>query len=160
MSGGFLGYPSTLMLDVVVCALVLVIPALGYSMWLVRVKRDYARHRVMQLILGVTLLVTVVLFEIDMRLAGGWRPLLDRREVPLTPTAYATAQRLLYVHIGFACAAVLTWIASFAAMWRVRGPIPDGRRRRVHHRLGWSAVLSLAATAVTGVAWYGLAFVA
>jgi hypothetical protein len=41
---GFLGYPTTFMLDFVVCALVLIVPLLLFSLWLVKFRRNYAGH--------------------------------------------------------------------------------------------------------------------
>ena len=52
MTDGFLGYPTSLMLDVVVCALALVVPLLLFSLYQVRVKRNFLLHRNLQLLLG------------------------------------------------------------------------------------------------------------
>ena len=57
MSNGFLGYGASLMLDVVVCALVLVVPTLAYSIYVVKIRRNYVRHRNVQVALGAVLLV-------------------------------------------------------------------------------------------------------
>ena len=63
MSDGFLGYRTSFMLDVVVCALVAVVPVLLYSIYLVKFRRQYALHKTLQLILGVALLLTVAAFD-------------------------------------------------------------------------------------------------
>ena len=52
MSEGFLGYQTTFMLDVVVSALVLVVPTLIYSIYQVKRKRNYSRHKFLQLTLA------------------------------------------------------------------------------------------------------------
>ena len=57
MSNGFLGNDASFMLDVVVCALVLVVPALLTSVYLVKVHKNYLVHRNMQVTLGVVLVV-------------------------------------------------------------------------------------------------------
>jgi len=160
MPGGFLGYPTSFMLDVVVCALVLVMPTLAYSLWLVRVRKNYALHRKFQIGLGLALLITVTLFEIDMRLAGGWKALLAQRAVPLSDEALSVVRTVLYVHIAFAVSTLVLWSSTFALMWGKADVMPRGRSRTVHRSLGWSSVGALALTAVTGVAWYGLAFIA
>src|SRR5262249_40470812 len=68
MSHGFLGYNATLMLDVVVCALIVVVPTLLFSLFAVKIRRNYRLHKALQIALGVILLIVVGLFEIDMRL--------------------------------------------------------------------------------------------
>ena len=85
MGSGFLGYPaSTLMLDVVVSALVLVVPILLISLYLVKVKKNFTAHRNVQLLLAVVLLIAVALFEVDMTLHGGWEKIVNRPEGRLT----------------------------------------------------------------------------
>ena len=69
---GFLGTRASLMLDVVVLAMLVVVPALALSVYLVMFRRQYTWHKRIQLVLGMALLVTVVAFEADMRI-GGWR---------------------------------------------------------------------------------------
>ena len=69
---GFLGTRASFMLDVVFLAMFALVPVLAVSVWLVMYRQRYLLHKRIQLALGIVLLVTVVLFEIDMR-ANGWR---------------------------------------------------------------------------------------
>ena len=79
MSNGFLGNNSSVMLDVVVCALVLIVPALLYSLYLVKIKRAFLLHRNIQVTLGVVLLITVMAFEVDLQLVhGGWENVVNK----------------------------------------------------------------------------------
>ncbi len=78
MNAGFLGFDSSLMLDVVVCALVLVVPVVIYSLYLVKVRRNYAQHAFVQTALSVVLLLVVAAFEIDMRMHGGWEKIINK----------------------------------------------------------------------------------
>ncbi len=76
---GFLGYRTSFMLDFVVCALLLIVPLLVYSLWLVRIKRNYVAHKWLQLALGVILLVAVGAFEIDLQIVhGGWENIVSK----------------------------------------------------------------------------------
>ena len=62
MSHGFLGYDgSTFMFDFVVTALVLIVPALLVSLYLVKVQRNYTAHRNLQLALAGVLLTVKLL---------------------------------------------------------------------------------------------------
>lgn len=110
MSHGFLGYDgSTFMLDFVVTALVLIVPALLVSLYLVKVQRNYTAHRNLQLALAGVLLVTVIAFEIDIRAHGGWRAIVDTRTVPLSAERLETVRQTLSVHLVFAISTPLLW---------------------------------------------------
>jgi uroporphyrinogen III methyltransferase/synthase len=63
MSDGFLGYKASLMLDVVACALVVVVPTLLVSLYAVKIRRNYRLHKTLQIALGLVLLRA---------LCGGW----------------------------------------------------------------------------------------
>ena len=62
LSNGFLGYQTTFMLDFVVCALVLIVPLLLWSLWLVKFRRRYVVHKRLQITLGIVLLIAVTAF--------------------------------------------------------------------------------------------------
>ena len=85
---GFLGYQTTFMLDFVVCALILIVPLLLWSLWLVKVKKNFRAHMRMQLALGIILLVAVSAFEIDVQMVhGGWENIVGQQN--LAPDALA-----------------------------------------------------------------------
>lgn len=161
MAKGFLGYPSTLMLDVVVCALVLVVPVLLYSIYLVKFRRNYLWHRNLQTALGAALLLTVSLFEIDMRLHGGWQQILKNREVQLEPDQLEWVRQILLVHLVFAVSAVLLWAVTLTHGWkRIPNPPQPSPHSGLHKWLGWSSTITLTLTSVTGLIFYYYAFVA
>jgi len=159
MAKGFLGYPSTVMLDVVVCALVLVVPLLFYSIYLVKFRREFLWHRNLQLTLGAALLVTVCLFELDMRLQGGWLTILKNRPVPLSETHLTLVGQILAVHVCFAISAVFSWIATMTHGLR-NIPYPPGPSSHSarHKTLGWLSTITLTLTSVTGLIFYYYAF--
>ncbi len=159
MGQGFLGYPSTLMLDVVVCALILVVPVLLFSIYLVKFRRQYLWHRRLQTGLGVALLITVCLFEIDMRLHGGWQEILKRRAVLLTDPQLQWVSRVLLVHLVFAVSTVILWAVTLTHGWkRIPNPPQPSVHSRVHKRLGWLSAITLTLTSVTGLIFYYYAF--
>ena len=59
MADGFLGFRTSFMLDFVVCALAAIVPALLFSIYLVKFKGKYVAHRNLQLGLAVILLIAV-----------------------------------------------------------------------------------------------------
>lgn len=175
---GFLGARASLMLDVVFLAMFAVLPVLGWSIWLVRVRRKYLWHKRIQLALAAVLGLTVLVFEVDIRLHG-WREraaaspyyqpvtdpgpiseflfvrLLGRSDAP------GLVQVSLAVHLVFAVTTALLWIAVVTAALR-RFPVPPepAPHSRRHRLWGWLAAVDLALTSVTGWAFYYLAFVA
>ena len=147
------------MLDVVVCALVLVVPTLVYSLYLVKVRKNYLWHRNLQLTLGVLLLITVLLFEIDMRLQGGWENILSRRVNQLGPQEFAFVKQLLYVHLFFAVSTVCLWSVTLRlALLRFPSPPEPAPHSPTHKLLGWLSALDLTLTSVTGLLFYYFAF--
>ncbi len=135
------------MLDLVVVAMAVVLPVLGGSIALAKYRRQYALHKRIQLVLGAVLLVTVALFEVDMRV-NGWR---HRAEAsPYWPGSSGGTNWVdwaLAVHIVFAATTTLLWalviaraLRNFphppapAAHTRVAPPLgpPGGDRHAAH----------------------------
>lgn len=162
MSHGFLGQDaSTFMLDFVVTALVLIVPALLVSLYLVRVRRSYVSHRNLQLVLAGVLLVAVIAFEIDIRLHGGWETIVGRRTPALSVEQLETVKQTLYVHLVFAISTPLLWGTTIVlAMKRMPKPPAPCEHSRLHKTLGWLSVIDLVLTSATGLLFYYRAFIA
>jgi hypothetical protein len=161
MAHGFLGYQSTFMLDFVVVALVLVVPLLVFSLYQVKVRRNYLAHRNLQLLLAGVLLVAVIAFEIDIRAHGGWEQIVGARTPALSPEQLATVRQTLYVHLMFAISTPVLWGITLVLAWKrfAKPPVPGGHSR-LHKTLGWLSVVDLVLTSATGVLFYYRAFVA
>ncbi|HEY3968422.1 MAG TPA: DUF420 domain-containing protein [Planctomycetaceae bacterium] len=160
MADGFLGYKASLMLDVVVCALIVVVPTLSYSLYAVKIRRNYSLHKALQITLGVVLLTAVGLFEIDMRLQGGIEAILAKRSRPLSAAENASFRTLLYVHLFFAISTVFLWGLTLAlALRRIPSPPAPCAHSRWHRRLGWLSALDITLTSATGLLVYYYGFV-
>jgi putative membrane protein len=156
---GFLGTRASLMLDLVVVAMGLVLPVIGWSIYQVRYRRQYSLHKWVQLILGAVLLLTVAAFELDMRLHG-WR-----ERARLSPyyreEGWSGVSISLMVHLFFAVTTVVLWLyVTIAALRRFANPPAPGAHSRGHIFWARLAAWDMAATAVTGWIFYWLAFVA
>lgn len=153
---GFLPFGrASFMLDFVAVAMFLILPILSYSLYLVKVRKDYVGHKRLQIFLGLLLLVAVVLFEVDIRLHG-WRHLAK-------PSPYydTILFPVLYVHLLFACSTSLLWILTIAlALRSFPNPPMPGAHSPWHKRLAWPAAITMYTTAVTGWTFYWMAFVA
>lgn len=152
---GFLGTRASLMLDVVFLAMFAVVPILGWSVYLVKYRRRYLLHKRIQLALGLVLLVAVVLFEGDMRIHG-WA----ERAKP-SPYYETWVPYSLYVHLPFAISTAALWfVVTIRALRCFPSPPEPNQHSRWHLFWGKLAAIDLLCTAVTGWAFYWLAFVA
>jgi putative membrane protein len=160
VSDGFLGYKASLMLDVVVCALVVVVPTLVFSLYAVKVRHNFALHRLLQIVLGIVLLIAVGLFEIDMRMQGGFRAILAKRDIPLSDQQYGLFQWVLGIHLVFAISTVFLWGATLTlALKKFSVPPAPGPHSRLHKTLGWLSAIDITLTSVTGLMVYYFGFV-
>lgn len=157
---GFLGTRASLMLDVVALAMVAVVPVLAFSIYVVKVRKNYSLHKAIQLTLGGALLVAVTLFEIDVRLHG-WRH--RATESPYTSHGGSTdwVMLVLSIHLFFAVTSAVLWVLVIVrALRNFPSPPQPGPHSAWHRRWAMIAAIDMTCTAVTGWAFYWLAFVA
>jgi len=161
MADGFLGYNTSFMLDVVVCALIAIVPALLYSIYIVKFQHKYALHKKLQLILGIVLLLTVGAFEVDLQLVhGGWENIVEKREVPLTPEEFSFVRSLLWTHLLFAISTPILWAFTIGyALQRFPSPPLPGDHSPLHKKLAWASTIDITLTSITGLIFYYFAFV-
>lgn len=159
---GFLGYRTSFMLDFVVCALIVIVPLLLYSLYLVKVKRAYSKHKWLQVVLGVILLFAVGAFEIDLQIVhGGWENIVlkSHPEEAALAAKVSEARPYLRVHLLFAVTTPILWIITLVlALRRFDSPPKPGQHSRVHKTLGWLSTIDITLTAVTGLVFYYVAF--
>lgn len=142
-----------LMLDIVVVAMIAVIPLMAWTIYLVRIQRNYTLHRKVNLAIAVTLLITVVLFEIDMRVYG-WRHLAEASALYDTWVFPA-----LYLHLIFAITTVILWVVTVVSAMRAYSSKPKpSPSRNTHRRVARFAAFGMCGTAFTGWAFYIVAF--
>ena len=157
MANGFLGNKASFMLDFVVCALVLIVPVLIYSIYLIKVRRNYLWHRNLQLILGVTLLVAVGAFEVDLQIIhDGWESIVAKQGAELQDV-----RNVLHIHLIFAISTPFLWAATTVyALKRFPSPPAPSEHSSLHKKLAWLSAIDLTLTSVTGLIFYYMAFVA
>ncbi len=148
------------MLDVVAVAMVVVLPVLALSVYLVKVRRRYALHKKIQLTLGAVLAVTVALFEVDMRI-GGWRHRAEASPYIGHEGSTNWVIVALSVHLCFAVTTAILWIVVIArALANFPKPPVPSAHSPWHRLFGTAAAIDMACTGVTGWIFYYLAFVA
>lgn len=152
---GFLGTRASLAVDLVCVAMIGVLAVLAWSIWLVKSRRNYRRHKRVQLALSFTLLALLGLFEGEMRISG-WR---HRAEA--SPYYPAVVMPVLSVHLVFAISTAVLWsYVLLAALRRFARPPTPGPHSRSHRISAWAATVDLVCTTLTGWLFYWLAFAA
>ena len=156
---GFLGTRGSFMLDVVFLAMLLIVPVMCWSVYLVRYRRNFSLHKKVQLTTGLILLIAVVAFEVDMRLLTDW-------ELRAAPSPYYQVDRwntvwtALTVHLVFAIPTPIIWAVVIArALRRFPNPPQAGVHSKSHRFWGYMAVAGMLMTAFTGWIFYYLAFI-
>lgn len=151
---GFLGTRADWLMDLVLVALIVVIPAIVVS-WRKARQRQYQKHKNIQFWLAVTLGITVLLFELDIRLAGGTGALTKH-------SAYAGTWLLtisFYVHLLIAVSTAILWATLIIISFRRfdKPPRPNHFSRQ-HKRWGRIAMILMILTGLTGIEIYILGF--
>ena len=156
---GFLGTRASFMLDFVCVAMAAILPAMGWSIRLASKRRNYALHKYLQLGLATALLAAVALFELDMRI-NGWRE--RALESPYySSAAWDAVDVSLAIHLVCSISAFALWVVVVLGALRfLPNPPTPNTHSATHRRLGKLAAISLTLTAITGWAFYYLAFVA
>jgi uncharacterized membrane protein YozB (DUF420 family) len=157
---GFLGTRASVMLDVVALAMVALVPVLAFSIYQVKVRRNYALHKTIQLTLGGVLLVAVTLFEVDVRLHG-WRHRAAASPYASHEGSTDWVMHVLTVHLFFAVTSAVLWVlVIFRALRNFPSPPIPGPHSAWHRRWAMVAAIDMTFTAITGWVFYWLAFVA
>jgi len=153
---GFLPFSrATIMLDVVALAMFAVIPVMLWAIYLVKYRKNYQLHKRVQLWLGGVLFVTVLLFELDIRI-NGWR-----QHATVSPHYDGMLFPILYIHLFFAISTSLLWIYTIIAAWRkFPKPASPNGYSRIHKPVAKTAAVFMCMTAITGWTFYYMAFVA
>lgn len=159
---GFLpGRPASLMLDVVVVAMLVVLPVLGWSIYQAKRRGRYTLHKRVQLGLATVLLVAVAAFELDIRLLTDWESLARQSRFFMDGAWFwgTPIGIVLAVHLVFAISTCVLWVyVVVQALRKFPSPPQPGVHSAAHRRWAWLAVWDMMLTAVTGWIFYWMAF--
>lgn len=158
---GFLPWRGPFVLDVIVIAMVFVLIALAWSVFSVKYRRLYQRHKVTQLCLAGGLLILLICFEIDIQCFENWRQLADLSPYYDAATRSGPVVYSLWIHLFFATTTLALWLLiTLRALKHFPNPPSPNQHSSFHARWGMIAAIDMALTAVTGWVFYFLAFVA
>lgn len=146
---------GSFMLDLVAVAMFAILPAVAIGVNLVKNRRIFESHKKMMLGISMILGVSVILFELEMRMIG-WQQLAASS--PYFNTILFT---VLGVHLACSISTTLLLIATvwFALRKFPSPPRPNGHSS-LHKKLGGLSATGLVLTSVTGWTFYYMAFIA
>lgn len=157
---GFLGTRGSLMIDMVFVAMIVIVPAVWMSVWLAHSRNNYQRHKWVQIVLATLLAVTVLAFEIEMRLSG-WRHLAEPSPFWKDGMWNDWVDYSLLLHLTFAIPTPILWAWIITrALRRFPCPALPAEHSISHKFWGKLGVYGMTATAVTGWIFYYFAFAA
>jgi uncharacterized membrane protein YozB (DUF420 family) len=158
---GFLPGRASLTLDVIVVSMFFVVLALCYSIHAVKYRQMYQRHKTIQLSLAATLLVVLLLFEIDVHFIDDWTARADASPYYDAATRRGLVADSLAVHLAFATTTFILWLVIVlrALVHFPAPPRPNGHSH-FHRRWGMIAAVDMVLTTLSGWLFYWLAFVA
>ena len=157
LTNGFLPNRASLTLDLLFIALFAILLVLAFSIYLVRVKKNYVTHKWIQIGLAIVLVVALVAFEFDLRFVTDWRELAE-------PSPYFESGlvfKMLALHLMFAIPTPFLWgWVIWRALKRFPAEPKPGQHSREHRFWGRIAAAFMLMTTITGWVFYWIAFVA
>lgn len=152
---GFLGTRGDFFSDLLILALVVILPALITAI-VFAVKKRYLLHKRMMLAIFTVLVLYVIVYETNLTILGGVNYLTTNTRVPLAPY-----MSLVVFHI---VQSALALILGGATISRGRAALSSGQVSRegfvsVHRKIAWVEVAMLVISAVTGLVIYYLTFI-
>ena len=152
---GFLGTRADILMDTVVVALALIVPALLFS-WRKARAGEYSLHKRLQVTLFSALAVAIILFEIDLRMSGGIYEMTAGSRFAGTLLHHGS----IWFHVALSIATAAIWIWLFvASLRRFPSPPVPATFSPTHRRWGRLAMIGMGLTGITGLELYVVGFV-
>lgn len=150
-SQGFLGTTAPFYLDLATIYFALLPFLLAFSIFLA-VKKDYKKHFISQAIILVTTLVIVVIFEIGIRISGGFLEYSKYSNI-----SYDFMLVFLIIHIIIAILAVGGWLFLFISTFKqYKNNTLDAKQ---HKKIGKAIFTALTISSIMGIFIYLFLFV-
>ncbi len=151
---GFLGTRADLLMDIVILALVAVVPIVVYN-WRLARTGQYAKHKALQISLAVLLGAVVGLFEYNLRLQGG----IFEATAASRYAGTGTLNFWIYFHTFFAITTIFVWIGLIAvSLRRFPNPPAPGAFSSTHRLWGRIGMTWMLVTGVTAIPVYVYGF--
>ena len=146
---------APIIFDIVALFLIAAVPAIIWGVLQASHHKNLKRHRNIQLINCIALLLVISGFELLLR-QSNWR-----EAAKISPFYGPGLEEILSIHLICATVALILWLVVPAmAYLKFPHPVRPGRHSKIHRRLGGATVVSTIATALSGWLFYYLAFIA
>ena len=150
-STGFLGTSAPFYLDLVTVYFAILPFLLAFSIYFA-VKKEYKKHFISQAIILGTTLTIVVVFEIGIRISGGFLEYSKYSNI-----SFDFMLVFLSVHILIAIAAVGGWLFLFISSYKdYKNNTFDGKK---HRKIGKAIFVALTISSIMGICIYTFLFV-
>ena len=150
-SQGFLGTTAPFYLDLATVYFAILPFLLAFSIYFA-VKKEYKKHFISQAIILVTTLTIVVMFEIGVRISGGFLEYSKYSNV-----SFDFMLVFLTIHILIAIAAVGGWLFLFISSYKdYKNNSFDGKK---HRKIGKAIFVALTISSIMGICIYTFLFV-
>ena len=150
-SQGFLGTTAPFYLDLATVYFAILPFLLAFSIYFA-VKKEYKKHFISQAIILVTTLTIVVIFEIGVRISGGFLEYSKYSNV-----SFDFMLIFLTIHILIAIAAVGGWLFLFISSYKDYKNNSFDRKK--HKRIGKAIFVALTISSIMGICIYTFLFV-
>ncbi len=148
---GFLGTTAPFYLDLATIYFAVLPFLLAFSIYFA-VKKEYKKHFISQAIILATTLTIVVIFEIGVRVSGGFLEYSKYSNI-----SFDFMLIFLIVHILIAIAAVGGWLFLFISSYKdYKKNLLDGKE---HRKIGRAIFIALTISSIMGVCIYTFLFV-
>lgn len=147
---GFLGTEAPLYMDMITVYFALLPLLMGIAI-LMAVKKKFKEHYIMQMFIYITTIIFVVIFEIGIRISGGFNAFIDG-----TITDYYGMATFLIVHIVIAIISVVLWTKLIYT--GRRDYLKNQNQHSSHKKLGKIVYVGMVITSVMGVSIYYFLF--
>jgi putative membrane protein len=151
---GFLGTRAPLFMDIV-SVIVALLPFLIFGAIRLAKNEKYKAHESVQKLLFVVTVIVVAFFEFGVRVAGGYKNLMEGSSVEHTYFIY-----VLIFHIMIAVVTLVLWMMTlYAARGYKREKTLPGLHSNAHKKEGKRTFIGIILTMLTGGWVYALLFV-
>jgi len=124
----------------------LLFTSIGYA-----IKHEYKKHIISQVFIFVITMVIIVLFEIGIRMNGGFVDLIKQSHLPYSPMMYFM---VVHIIIAFTSICMWTYLVSSSYLSYKRGHLINH-----HAKLGRFTFVGLTLSCIMGVVIYYLLFI-
>lgn len=151
---GFLGTEALLYMDIVTIYFA-IFPFLLLRSIYFAIKKEYKKHFVSQSIILAITIIMVLIFEIGVRLTGGFESFAKNSSIP-----YDFLLSFLLIHIIVAIASLSGWLYQFSSSYKLyKSNNLNALKSKKHKKIGKAIFFALLVNSIMGICIYLFLFI-